>query len=180
MPKVDEPDELKLKRYEALYRFAQESFRLERERFSAAESKVQRFASLLVLILGLGSVVGVREVASVLKDPSEAAPEQWAFAIFYALFYLAVIFSLLTFIQAVSLREIRVLPTDRSIEDHFREHCYVDILSSLSHRLLEAADHNRRCVEEKYRVASKGFKALQIALVAAILSTVSYLLILVR
>lgn len=178
--KIEEPEEFSLKRYEELFRFAKGGFDLEQERFSAAESKVERYVSLLVLVLGAGTVIGVREFSAVLKELEHGTVFHWTFVISYGIFYITSILALFTFLRAVSMREIRMLPVDRSMADHFHKNRYIDVLSSLSHRFLEAAEHNRERVGEKYRAASLGFKLLEVALLMAVVSTASYVFTLIR
>ena len=99
MANVTEPDELKLKRYEELHRFAKNSFELERQRFFAAESKVERYVAFLVLVLGVGTVIGIGEFSTALKDLSGATAEQWSFVISYGIFYVTSVLALFAFLE---------------------------------------------------------------------------------
>ena len=175
MANVTEPDELKLKKYEELYKFTKALYDSEIQRFDASETKVMRYLSVLIVILGIGAVVGIKELISIISD-MKSAPAilslfiQWVFVISYSGMYLTGFWSLWKLLSALRMRDAHRVPLDHTLVRHFDENRYIDVIFSFSKRFLEAAEHNRQRVKEKYQDALWGSRLLRAMLVLAVIS----------
>jgi hypothetical protein len=127
----DEPEELAIKRYEELYALAKSLYAAEHQRFDAAEAKVGRYLSFLVILFGLGAAAA-GQVASVIKGPKDLTG--WIFVIAYSLFAASIIGALVAFLRTLSTQTVSGPVLNDALLEHFQQNRYIDVIYSLTLR----------------------------------------------
>lgn len=151
---VDEPDDLKLKRFEELYRLTKEQCAAERERFEGVGINVARLIPLLGLVVALGTV-GADRFLRVFQGLH--SPLHWICACAYVCFWGAVAAAVTAFIAALSVRRIPVVRSGADMMRHFADNRYVDVLVSLAKRYDEAREGIEQQTDKKIKWMSTGW-----------------------
>jgi hypothetical protein len=169
-----ETDDLKIKKYEELYKLSKEAYASEVQRFDASEVKVARYLSLIVVVLGTTGV-GAAEFSRIFRQATDAVAN--AFLISY---FLTVVLSTVSggfFVRAVALQVVRLPPLGDELIAHFDRNNYLDAIYSLGREFQAAAEHLRGETRKKFEIAATGYTLFVGAVALAVISTVTYVVV---
>jgi len=128
-----------------------------------------------VLILGAAGTIGIREFVDAASGDKDAV--QWVFVVGYALFAVSGVGAFVSFVSALSVQEVPKLPMDDRMVNHFDSHRYIDVIYSLSRRLIEATQEVRTQADKKIDKAAFGYRVLKWSLFFALVSAVAHLIL---
>jgi len=149
-----EDRELTLKRYEELYALAKSEFVSEIQRFDAIEQKTTRYSTLLLVLLGIGSV-GLDRFAQLTAGPHGLL--SWAFLGFYMTAFLCAVTAQLLFLRALSVQFVPAPPAGQRLVQHFVTNRYIDAIFSLAMRYTAETSQLREILGRKARGAVIGY-----------------------
>jgi hypothetical protein len=164
-------DDLKIKKYEELYKLSKEAYTGEIQRFDAAEAKVGRYLSLIVVVLGTTSV-GAAEFSRLFRATSSVIGNVFLIAYFFTVVLAVGAGSF--FLRALAIQVVPLLPLGSEVIDHFDRNSYLDAVYSLSREFQRAAAQVRAETNEKFRLAATGYTLFVAAIVFGVISTVTF------
>lgn len=168
----DEPQDVR--KTEELYRLSREAYEAEDRRFDNSEAKIVRYLSILFVILGL-STFSADQLLVAAKPGAETRHYLLALSIFA--FYISGIAAFQYFVRAIRMQDIRALKLDAAVVSYFERYEYEEALKNLAKAFLDAAAVVREHAKAKLILAARGFKALVVTVVFALLSVTSYLFV---
>jgi hypothetical protein len=168
---ADEAGDLKVKKYEELYKLSKEALVTENQRFEAAEVKVARYLSLIVLLLG-ASGVGGAEFSRLFRTAHTALGHTFLVA-----YFLTVLFAVMAatfFLRALAVQSVLVMPLGNEVVAHFDRNTYLDSIYWWSREFQGAAVRMRAETNYKFKLATTGYAMFVTAVVLTIASTMAY------
>jgi len=170
---VEEPDELKCKRFEAMYAFTKDRLGVQEHRYEELEAKCSRMLTVLAVLLGL-SGIGAGEVANVLKKPYDSLGI--AVAGLLVLLFLSACTAVVAHLKALKFSKIEVEPATDGLLDHFQRNIYVDVLVSMSKANVRATRALRDACEEKAKYAKCGYVLTLFVVILGVLAVLGYVM----
>lgn len=165
-----EPTDVRLRKYEALYAYAADTYSKEIERLNAVELKAAQHLSILTVLLGLNTA-GFADWIKVWNAGTGAAVVfKWTFVTLT----LADLLAFCSFLRVIVLMKIPERRADKDMPMFFYSRTYTSVLFSMSKRFLTAVSTLRKRIDMKVKYARIGVRILLAAIFLAVLCGSSY------
>lgn len=175
-PPRNEPQDVRLRKYEALYAYATETYSKEVDRLNAVEQKAAQYLSILAVLLGLNTA-GFADFIRVWNACTGApAVFKWAFM----LLTLANLLAFCSFLRVIVLMKVPERRADEEMPTFFFSQTYTSVLFSMSKRFLAAVRALRRRVDVKVKYARIGIAILLAAILIAVVCGCTYTILKTR
>lgn len=175
LPPENDPDHLKVRRYEELYRLARETYATELQRFDAVESKADRYLAYLLGILGIAALKIGDFIDIALTCPATVG--SILFMLAYSTLGIVSFVALCYLRPAVDVRKLTGPSVDNTLPDHFRHYIYVDVIYSTALSFFDWARDARETNDRKIAAIRKTYRLLAVVLVSAAVAVATFILL---
>ena len=167
---ADEKPSLTLKKYEELYRFSEQGYIQQRERFERAEEKLTRYSTLLIVLIGAATL----PLETVIHKAQSGRLFGVLFFVLYSIAYLSAWIAMLFAFKGIRVEPFPTVRLDSELEAFFRANRYIDIISALASRFIEGAVERESRVNDKFTAAGRMFDWIVIAAFLGVGSLIVY------
>jgi hypothetical protein len=167
---IPEHPSLTLKKYEELYRFSEQAYIQQRDRFERAEEKLTRYSTFLIVIIGAATL----PLETVIEKAQSGRLFGVIFFALYSLAYGSAWIAMLFAFKGIAVAPFPTVRSDSELEAFFRGNRYIDVISALAGRFIEGAVERETRVNAKFGAASRMFNWIVSSAFLGIASLIVY------
>ena len=155
-----------------LFRFSMNAYEIELYRSESLDRKASGFVAILTFLIGGVAVLGKWLADNVV--PPDGCLEASLLVVCVALF-LSLVVAWFRTLDVFRLRELKLLPVDKKMQQFFTPHSALTVYVKLSERLGEVVEYNVGVIDKKATALSKGHAAIRLSCVLFVVLAALYL-----